>query len=57
MTASFFVEKLNFQDVLQLAAKVTVARMLERDDFARRFSNNQPIHVHEFFYPLMQGWF
>lgn len=53
---SAWLEKLNFQDVLQIAAKVTVARMLERDDFAQRYSNNQPIHIHEFFYPLMQGY-
>lgn len=53
---SIWLEKLNFQDVLQLAAKVTVARMLERDDFAKRFSSNLPIHLHEFFYPLMQGY-
>ncbi|WP_246067014.1 tyrosine--tRNA ligase [Paenibacillus koleovorans] len=53
---STWLEKLNFQEVLQLAAKVTVARMLERDDFAKRFSNNQSIHIHEFFYPLMQGY-
>jgi tyrosyl-tRNA synthetase len=53
---STWLEKMNFQDVLQLAAKVTVARMLERDDFAKRYSNNQPIHIHEFFYPLMQGY-
>jgi tyrosyl-tRNA synthetase len=53
---STWLAKMNFQDVLQLAAKVTVARMLERDDFAKRHSNNQPIHIHEFFYPLMQGY-
>ncbi|RCW39724.1 tyrosine--tRNA ligase [Paenibacillus prosopidis] len=53
---STWLEKMNFQDVLQLAAKATVARMLERDDFAKRYSNNQPIHIHEFFYPLMQAY-
>ncbi|MCY9692748.1 tyrosine--tRNA ligase [Paenibacillus alginolyticus] len=47
---------LKFDDVLRLAGKVTVARMLERDDFAKRYAANQPIHVHEFFYPLMQGY-
>ncbi|GAA4831213.1 tyrosine--tRNA ligase [Paenibacillus vulneris] len=52
---SSWLGKMNFQEVLQVAAKVTVARMLERDDFAKRYSNNQPIHIHEFFYPLMQG--
>ncbi|GMK42700.1 tyrosine--tRNA ligase [Paenibacillus sp. CCS19] len=47
---------MKFEDVLQLAAKLTVARMLERDDFAKRYANNLPIHIHEFFYPLMQGY-
>ncbi|PWW08656.1 tyrosyl-tRNA synthetase [Paenibacillus cellulosilyticus] len=47
---------MKFEDVLQLAAKLTVARMLERDDFAKRYTNNLPIHIHEFFYPLMQGY-
>ena len=45
-----------FEDVLKLAGKLTVARMLERDDFTKRYANNQPIHIHEFFYPLMQGY-
>lgn len=53
---STWLEQMNFQDVLQLASKVTVARMLERDDFAKRYTNNQAIHIHEFFYPLMQGY-
>lgn len=53
---SAWLEKMKFQDVMQLAANVTVARMLERDDFANRYGNNQPIHIHEFFYPLMQGY-
>ncbi len=47
---------LTFADVVQLAAKVTVARMMERDDFTKRFTSNQPISIHEFFYPLMQGY-
>ena len=47
---------LNFADVLKLSAKYTVARMLERDDFAKRFNNELPISIHEFFYPLMQGY-
>jgi len=47
---------LSFEDVLRLAAKVTVARLLERDDFSNRFQNNQPISLVEFFYPLMQGY-
>jgi tyrosyl-tRNA synthetase len=41
---------------VEIAAKYTVARMLERDDFARRFKGGQPISVHEFFYPLAQGY-
>ncbi|WP_166238178.1 tyrosine--tRNA ligase [Paenibacillus turpanensis] len=47
---------LTFADVVELAAKVTVARMLERDDFTKRYQSNQPISIHEFFYPLMQGY-
>nr|WP_245612095.1 tyrosine--tRNA ligase [endosymbiont 'TC1' of Trimyema compressum] len=46
----------SFEDVIRLAAKTTVARILERDDFQTRYKNNQPIGVHEFFYPLMQGY-
>jgi tyrosyl-tRNA synthetase len=42
--------------MIKLAAKYTVARMLERDDFAKRFANNQPIAIHEFLYPLCQGY-
>jgi len=42
--------------MLKLAASHTVARMLERDDFAKRFKNNQPIAIHEFMYPLLQGY-
>ncbi|WP_282942551.1 tyrosine--tRNA ligase [Paenibacillus sp. RC67] len=53
---STWLEKMNFEDVLKLAAKVTVSRMLERDDFAKRYENHLPIHIHEFFYPLMQGF-
>jgi tyrosyl-tRNA synthetase len=53
---SSWLGELRFDDVLRLAGKVTVARMLERDDFAKRYAANQPIHVHEFFYPLMQGY-
>lgn len=53
---SRWLSALKFDDVLKLAGKVTVARMLERDDFAKRYQANQPIHVHEFFYPLMQGY-
>ncbi|MGI6604343.1 MAG: tyrosine--tRNA ligase [bacterium] len=53
---SSWLAPLTFAEVVQLAAKTTVARMLERDDFARRFAENRPIGVHEFFYPLMQGY-
>lgn len=48
--------KLQLDDVLKLASTVTVARMLERDDFENRFRNNVPIGLHEFFYPLMQAY-
>lgn len=53
---SEWLEKMNFGDVINLAAKCTVARMLERDDFKKRYENQQPISVHEFFYPLMQAY-
>jgi len=43
-------------DLIQLAAKHTVARMLERDDFDKRYSTGQPIAIHEFLYPLIQGY-
>jgi tyrosyl-tRNA synthetase len=43
-------------DMIKLAAQHTVARMLERDDFQKRFSNQQPIAIHEFLYPLVQGY-
>jgi len=43
-------------DMIRLASRQTVARMLERDDFSRRYKNNQPISIHEFLYPLVQGW-
>lgn len=43
-------------DLIQLAARHTVARMLERDDFSKRYAANQPIAVHEFLYPLVQGY-
>jgi tyrosyl-tRNA synthetase len=48
--------KLTFEQIMELAAKFTVARMLERDDFASRYKNQLPISIHEFFYPLMQGY-
>lgn len=53
---SSWLSKLNFDDVLKLAATTTVARMLERDDFQKRYKNNTPIGIHEFFYPLMQAY-
>ncbi len=53
---SEWLGKLNFSDVIGLASKYTVARMLEREDFQKRFSENEPIGIHEFFYPLMQGY-
>jgi tyrosyl-tRNA synthetase len=53
---SKWLNKLNFEQVLELASTITVARMLERDDFQKRYKNNIPIGVHEFFYPLMQAY-
>ena len=53
---SEWLSKLNLEDVIKLASNITVARMLEREDFKKRFENNMPISVHEFFYPLMQGF-
>ena len=51
-----WLEELGFEEVLKLASTVTVARMLERDDFENRFRHNIPIGLHEFFYPLMQAY-
>jgi tyrosyl-tRNA synthetase len=48
--------KMGAADMIKLAAKHTVARMLERDDFAKRYKNSQPIAIHEFLYPLVQGY-
>ena len=53
---SEWLEKLTFADVLRLAAQMTVARMLERDTFETRYKAGVPIGVHEFLYPLMQGY-
>lgn len=47
---------MSFMDVMRLGASYTVARLLERDDFAKRFAAHQPIAVHELFYPIMQGY-
>ena len=53
---SEWLGKMDFADVLKLAGKYTLARIMERDDFAGRFASNQPIGLHELFYPLMQGY-
>ncbi len=53
---SEWLSKLNFGDVLNLASNFTVQQMLERDMFEKRLKENVPIHVHEFMYPLMQGY-
>lgn len=53
---SEWLMKLNLVDVLGLAGKYTVARMLERDDFSKRYQEGLPIGIHEFMYPLMQGY-
>ena len=52
---STWLAKMSFEDVIKLASKYTVARMLERDDFTKRFSKNEPISIHEFLYPLAQA--
>jgi tyrosyl-tRNA synthetase len=53
---SHWLTDLGAAGMLKLAASHTVARMLERDDFSKRFKNNQPIAIHEFMYPLLQGY-
>lgn len=53
---SEWLSKMSFGDVIELAAKCTVAHMLERDDFNNRYTNHLPLSVHEFFYPLMQAY-
>ncbi len=53
---STWMDKLNAADLIKLSATHTVARMLERDDFNKRYRNNQPIALHEFLYPLIQGY-
>ncbi len=53
---SDWLSKLTFADVVKLASKLTVARMMEREDFYRRYKDNISIGIHEFFYPLMQGY-
>jgi tyrosyl-tRNA synthetase len=49
-------DKMHLREIMALASKFTVARMLERDDFEKRYKDGLPIAVHEFFYPLMQGY-
>jgi len=53
---SHWLSKLKLEDVINLAGKYTVARMLERDDFMNRFEKERPISIHEFLYPLIQGY-
>lgn len=53
---SEWFNKMSFEDCLKLARKMTVARMLERDDFAKRYASNAPISMIEFMYPLIQGY-
>ena len=53
---SKWLEKFTAEDLIKLASSQTVARMLERDDFDKRYKNNQPISIHEFIYPLLQGY-
>ena len=53
---STWLDKLGAAGMIKLAANQTVARMLERDDFKKRYANNQPIAIHEFLYPLLQGY-
>lgn len=53
---SEWLSKLTFEEVIQLAATTSVARILERDDFQNRYENHAPIGIHEFFYPLMQAY-
>ena len=53
---STWLSKLSSHDFIRLASQTTVARMLEREDFSARFKNEQPISIHEFMYPLIQGY-
>ena len=56
MFNSEWSDKLGAEGMIRLASHYTVARMLERDDFGKRFRGNQPIAIHEFLYPIMQGY-
>lgn len=53
---SAWLSKMTFEEVIKLAATTSVARILERDDFQKRYNNQTPIGIHEFFYPLMQAY-
>ncbi len=53
---SEWMGKMDAAELIKLAARSTVARMLERDDFSKRYASNQSIAIHEFLYPLVQGW-
>ncbi len=53
---SKWLAKMNFEDIISLTSKYTVARIMERDDFKNRFENNLPLSMHELLYPLMQGY-
>ncbi|WAA11332.1 tyrosine--tRNA ligase [Fervidibacillus albus] len=53
---SKWLSKLDFEDIIHLSSKITVARLMERNDFTNRMAKGIPIHLHEFFYPLMQGY-
>ncbi|RJQ31360.1 MAG: tyrosine--tRNA ligase [Actinobacteria bacterium] len=53
---SSWLSRLNFNDLIKMAAKFTVARLMERDDFSKRFKENTPIGLHEFLYPVMQAY-
>ena len=53
---SEWLAKLNFNEIIHLTAKYTVAQLLERDDFSKRYKSNQPISLHEFLYPLAQAY-
>ena len=53
---SEWMEKLSASDLIEISAKHTVARMLERDDFSKRYKGGKPISIHEFLYPLVQGY-
>ena len=56
MYNSEWLSKMNFNDVIDIASKYTIAQLLERDDFKNRYQNNLPISVHELLYPLIQGY-